>query len=264
MAIVTRRDGDLVYLVDEDIPVPHMFTTRLGGVSSGVYASLNLGQNREDDAVAVAENYDRVTAVLGTSKERLVFSRQVHGDVIRTVGETDCLGDVFRPITHEADGLVTAEPDVTLAVFTADCIPILLWDAGTGAVGAVHAGWRSTVSDIAGKAVARLIALGADTADIRVAIGPGIGLCCFETGAEVPSAVRAVLGAGAEDCIRGTDNGKSMVDLKAVNRRLLIRAGVLPERISVAAACTMCEHETFWSHRVTGGVRGSQAAMIRM
>ena len=263
MAIVTRRAGDLVYLAEEQIPVPHAFTTRLGGVSRGIYVSLNLGVHLGDDPAAVAENYDRITAVLGTSAERLVFYRQVHGAFVRVVGAADCLGDIFRPSPREGDGLITMERDVTLAVFTADCIPVLLWDAGTGAVGAVHAGWRSTVLDIAGNAVRHMEALGANPRDIHAAIGPGVGACCFETGPEVSEAARAVLGTEAEAYIRDKSDGKAMVDLKAVNRRLLIRAGLLPERVTVVDACTMCNPETFWSHRVTNGKRGVQAAMIR-
>ena len=263
MAIVMRKIEDLVYWVEEHIPVPHAFTTRLGGVSEGVYASLNLGQNRGDDLAAVAENYDRITAALGTSKERLVFSHQVHGDSVRVVGEADCLGDILCPPDCAADGLLTRERDVALAVFTADCIPVLLWDEGTGAVGAVHAGWRSTVLDIVGNAIRKLEELGAKPEQIHAAIGPGIGPCCFETGPEVPEAVRAVLGTASETCIREKEGGKAMVDLKEVNRRLLIRAGLNLERVTVATQCTMCAPEMFWSHRVTSGARGSQAAIIR-
>jgi len=262
MAIVTRRIGELIYLADEAIPVPHAFTTRHGGVSEGMYASLNLGAHLGDDPAAVAENYDRITAVLGTAKEQLVFSRQVHGDSIRVVGASDCVGYPFPPPNQEGDGLVTMERDVTLTVFTADCIPVLLWAADTGAVGAVHAGWRGTVLDIAGSAVCNMAALGSNPKDIRAAIGPGIGYCCFETGPEVPEAVWSALGTEAKACVRARRDGRSMVDLKEVNRRLLIRAGLLPERVTVACACTMCAPETFWSHRVTKGKRGVQAAMI--
>jgi len=263
MAIIQQRSGDLVYLVDENIHVPHAFTTRQGGVSTGVYESLNLGMNRGDDPGAVAENFDRITAALGTTRGSLVFSKQVHGDTVRVVTGADRIGDLFDNDLPEADGLITAEGDLPLMVFTADCIPILLWDAGTGAVGAVHAGWRSTVLDIAGKAVGRMVrAYGTDPAQIRAAIGPGIGPCCFETGPEVPAAVRASGEEAFSTCITAGDDGRSFVDLQAVNRGLLLRAGVLGAHISTAAVCTMCEPETYWSHRATAGVRGSQGAII--
>ena len=261
MAIVARRDGDLYYFIDDEIPVPHAFTTRHGGVSEGIYESLNLGVAFGDNPLAVAENYDRILAALGTRKESLVFSRQVHGNTVRVVDHRHRLPDLFA-LTEEADGLVTTAKDVTLAVFTADCIPILLWDETTGAVGAVHAGWRSTVQDIAGAAVARITALGANPAHIRAAIGPGIGPCCFETGPEVPQAVLDCLGDTGHANIFAKDTGKFMVDIKEVNRRLLCRAGLLSAHINVATQCTMCDPETFWSHRATGGQRGSLAAMI--
>jgi len=262
MAIITRTSGDLVYLVDENIPVPHAFTTRVGGVSEGIYKSLNLGMALGDDPIAVTENYARITSLLGTQRERMVFSRQVHGDTVRVVDKADCFEDISHPF-EEGDALITNTPDVTLAVFTADCIPILLWDERTGAVAAIHAGWRSTVLDIVGKAVEQLCAFGSRSKYIRAAIGPGIGVCCFETDAEVPMAVRKVLGADAEDCITDRGRKKSKVDLKEVNRLLLIRAGVPTEQVTISDYCTMCNPELFWSHRVTGGKRGVQAAIIR-
>ncbi|MCL2827369.1 MAG: peptidoglycan editing factor PgeF [Oscillospiraceae bacterium] len=263
MAIVPHQSGDLLYLIDESIETPHAFTSRLGGVSQGIYASLNLGVNRGDDPAAVSENYDRITSIFGIRKEDLVFTRQVHGDTVRLVGAEDRQGDIFAPTPHEADGLVTAARDLPLMVFTADCIPILLWDQRTGAVGAVHAGWRSTVLDIVGKAVSRLVAdCGSHPQDIRAAIGPGIGRCCFETGPEVSEAAMALLGYEAEACVIECGHGKRMVDLKEVNRRLLLRAGLFSDRISVSDICTMCNRETFWSHRATAGHRGSQAALI--
>jgi len=262
MAIVPRKSGDLVYLADENIPVPHAFTTRMGGVSMGIYESLNLGMALGDDPTAVAENYARIAAILGTKREQMVFSRQVHGDAVRVVGADDCFVDISHPF-EEGDALVTNTPDVTLAAFTADCIPILLWDEHTGAVAAIHAGWRSTVLDIAGKAVEKLCVFGTEPKYIRAAIGPGIGVCCFETDMEVPMAVRKALDVDAEACITDQGFGKSMINLKEANRRLLIRRGIPAEYITVSEYCTMCNPDLFWSHRVTAGKRGVQAAIIR-
>jgi YfiH family protein len=147
-----------------------------------------------------------------------------------------------------------------LAAFTADCTPILLQDPVTGAVGAVHAGWRGTVADIAGNAVRAMAEhFGSRPEDIRAAIGPNIGVCCFETHADVPDAVRAVLGEEAEAFIVPAGE-KFRVDLKGVNAALLRRAGV--RHIEISDACTACEHHRFWSHRVTRGQRGSQGAII--
>jgi hypothetical protein len=240
----------------------HGFTTRLGGVSEGVYASLNLGVNRGDDKAAVRENYRRIMAALGIAPGKLVFSHQVHKADIRPVTSADC-GDIFDAVPYEADGLITNEKGLALIIFTADCIPILLEDTVTGAVGAVHAGWRGTALGIAREAVSAMAReYGSDPKNIRAAIGPGIGRCCFETGAEVPEAMTALLGARALEFIN-TNGEKSMVDLKAINHAVLISAGVKLENIDVSPECTKCSHEKYWSHRYTGGVRGSQASIIK-
>ena len=188
----------------------------------------------------------------------------MHGNTVRRVTGADA-HKLFTPVPYEADGLVTDEPGVALVIFTADCIPILLHDPVRGAVGAVHAGWRGTVADIAGEGVRKMVSeFGCDPADIRAAIGPGISRCCFETGAEVPEAVLGVLPDGGRFIADGAKEGKFMVDLKGVNRALLMRAGVLPENIAESDECTMCSHDKYWSHRFTKGARGSQASLIFM
>lgn len=265
MPLKQQKKGDLVYFIDPDIPVPHAFSTRLGGVSAGMYESLNFGINLGDNPEHVRENYTGMLHALDSNCESLVFGRQIHTDIVRLVGKKDALTDLFQTDLAEADALVTSEKDLTLTVFTADCIPILLWDAESGAVSAIHAGWRSTVLDIAGKAVRALVAhTNSAPEHIRAAIGPGIGPCCFETDKEVPQAVNTVLGNHAVHCIVEKEHEKAMVDLKEVNRRLLLLAGVLPERISVSEHCTMCHPEYFWSHRKMGKSRGSLASFIRM
>ena len=255
-----NKDG-VVWMEAENLRFPHGFTTRFGGVSSGIYASLNLGEHRGDDDLCVAENYRRLCAALDFPVERLVFSRQVHRADIRYVTPEDC-HELFAPVPYEADGLITDTPNLPLVIFTADCIPILLSDPVRGAIGALHAGWRGTVADIAGAGVRAMVSkFGCRPEDIQAAIGPGISYCCFETGREVPEAILSLLG----DSGRGffTSKGeKYMVDLKAVNRRLLENAGVLPAHIAVSPECTMCSHDKYWSHRYTKGQRGSQASLI--
>jgi YfiH family protein len=145
-------------------------------------------------------------------------------------------------------------------VFTADCTPIFLWDSVTGAVGAVHAGWRGTAADIAGKTVRAMQSeLGCLPKNIRAAIGPNIGACCFETDADVPEAIIETFGKEAEQFI--CQNGdKYHVDLKGVNSLSLRKSGV--ESIEISSDCTMCQPDRFWSHRITGTNRGSQGAVI--
>lgn len=259
--------NELCYMTADNIDTTHAFTTKLGGVSQGIYASLNLGVNRGDDPSHVEENYKIICGGLGTDSKKLVFSRQVHEDTVRAVTGIDSLGDIFRPVPYEADALVTTERNLPLIIFTADCVPVLLYDPVSRCVGACHAGWRGTVMDIAGKTVNAMIsASGGTPSNIKAAIGPSISACCFETGREVAEAVDKVLGgsgsiSGGSGCfIKPKNNGKFMIDLKSVNRELLLRAGV--EDITVSDECTMCCHEKYWSHRHTGGNRGSQASII--
>ena len=260
MSVITNRVGTLEYLISEGISVPHCFTTRFGGVSEGYLSSLNLGIHRGDKQENVVKNYEILGDALGFSIENLVFTRQTHTNIVRVVGAANRGEGLFREVEPECDALVTNTPGVTLAAFTADCTPILLQDPVTGAVGAVHAGWRGTVADITGNAVRAMAEqFGAKPENIRAAIGPNIGVCCFETHADVPDAVRAVLGAEAEGFIVPAGE-KFRVDLKGVNAALLGRAGV--RHIEISDACTMCQPNRFWSHRVTRGDRGSQGAII--
>lgn len=259
MSVIATKVGKIEYLVAEGISVPHGFTTRLGGVSREHLASLNLTMHRGDDPANVEENYRMLTAALGIDLQKLVLTRQVHGDVIRAVTPNDCMGlDHHR--YPECDGLITNTPGVTLVVFTADCTPILLHDPFTGAVGAVHAGWRGTALDIAGKAVHQMVAeFGCRAADIRAAIGPNIGACCFQTDADVPQAMTETFGSGVAEMIQPRED-KFYVNLKAINALALRRAGV--EQVEISTACTMCQHDRYWSHRFSRGLRGSQGALI--
>lgn len=265
MSFTQRSDKGLIYMTDDKITAAHAFTTRYGGVSSGACSSLNLGINRGDDAENVRKNYDIICSALGVSPERLLLSRQVHGDGIRAVSSADCRRDLFDDIPYEADGLITTEKNLPLFIFTADCIPILLHDPVLPAAGAVHAGWRGTVLDIAGRAVREMTdKFGSRPENIMAAIGPGISACCFETDGDVPEAVRKLLGSRAGEFIKESGGGKYKVDLKGVNRLCLESAGVLPENISISPECTVCKSEKYWSNRVTGGSRGSQAAIITL
>ncbi|MBE6951333.1 MAG: peptidoglycan editing factor PgeF [Ruminococcaceae bacterium] len=260
MSVITNKVGKLEYLVAEGIAVPHCFTTRHGGVSEGHLASLNLGIHRGDSHENVVKNYEILGDAIGFDIRELVFTRQTHTSIVRVVDDTNRGEGLFREVEPECDALVTNTPGVALAAFTADCTPILLWDTVTGAVGTVHAGWRGTVADIAGNAVRAMAEhFGSRPEDIRAAIGPNIAQCCFETHADVPEAVRAVLGEAAEEFIVASGE-KFRVDLKGVNATLLRRAGV--HKIEISCECTACRPDRFWSHRRVGNDRGSLAAII--
>ena len=259
MAIITIKQGKLEYQVAEGITVPHCFTTRYGGVSSGSQESMNLAIGRGDSPGNVEANLRILAKELGYDAEKYVLTRQTHSDIVRAVTDADCNGFFHRDYP-ECDALVTNTPGVTLMVFTADCTPLLFHDPVTGAVGAAHAGWRGTAQNIGAKTVEAMVQnFGCRPEDIRAAIGPNVGICHFETDADVPDAMRAAFGEEVEEFIRPAGN-KYYLDLKAINALSLRRCGV--EHIDISTDCTMCDPQRFWSHRVTKGDRGSQGALI--
>lgn len=243
----------------------HGFSTRLGGVSGGACASLNLGVNRGDDSACVEENWARFCSAVGVEKDGLVFSQQVHGDKVRVCTWADRGAGLERPAEYEADALVTDVPGLTLAVFSADCIPVLLYDPIRRVIAAVHAGWRGTASGIVERAVQQMMGhYGCDSADIQAAVGPGISKCCFETREDVPNAMTETLGAGSLHYIEMMPQGKFRVDLKGLNAYRLERVGVRAANIAVSPDCTVCLGDKYWSHRVLGNERGSMAAVIQL
>lgn len=259
MSIIEKTNKEVTFLASDAISVPHGFTTRRGGVSTGVLDSLNLGMNRGDLPENVVENYRRLGAAIGFDPAMAVLTRQTHSAIVRPVTRADCNGLDHRNYP-ECDGLVTNDAGVALVIFTADCTPILLHDPVTGAVGAAHAGWRGTAADIAGKTVTAMVEnFGAKAEHIRAAIGPNIGLCHFETDSDVPRAMLAAFGEEIAPCIE--KNGeKYHLDLKKINAFALRRAGVV--QIDISGDCTFCQPDLFWSHRFTKGARGSQGAVI--
>lgn len=249
--MITKCVDGVEFLASPVLETPHGFSTRVGGVSEGIFSSLNLGHRRGDDPERVRENYRRFCAATGTDAGSIVMTNQVHGNVVRVVTAADAKPDLLSPTPFEADGLATNIPGVTLCIFSADCIPVLLFDPVKKAVAAAHAGWRGTAAAIAAAAVETLTReFGSRPADIRAAIGPGIGPCCFETDGDVPAAMEAALGGLAEPFM--TRRGeKWQVDLKAINAAVLARSGLLEESIDVSGDCTCCQHDRFWSHRFT-------------
>ena len=259
-----HTDNSITYLRSQALEgVAHGFSTRLGGVSPAPWDSLNLGVGRGDTMENVQENYRRFCAVLGMDDRRAVLSKQIHEDVVRHVTEADAGKGLYCDRDYSSvDGMVTNVPHLPLVVFSADCNVILLYDPVGRAIGACHAGWRGTALGIAKKTAQEMVRLfGCDPANIRAAIGPAIGQCCFETDEDVPAALRESLGAEVEPYI--TWNGtKYHIDLKAVNALWLRKAGV--ERIDICDHCTACRPDLYWSHRKMGNARGAQIAMIAL
>ena len=246
--------------------VIHGFSTRLGGVSQGPYASLNLGLGKEkENPDRTRENFSRFCEAVGADLDKLVCAKQVHLDQVRVVTADDAGKGVDRERDYEADALITNVPGIPLAVFTADCTPILFYDPVKRVIGACHAGWRGTALGIAAKTVARMEEVyGCNAADLRCAIGPCISHCCFETRSDVPEAMVKALGARAERYITDHGDGSYHVDLKGINRLWLEDAGVDSGHIEVSEDCTCCQENLYFSHRRTGLPRGAMAHMIQL
>lgn len=259
MAISTVKAGKLEYLTADCITTPHCFATRLGGVSTGYLSSLNLGSHRGDTVENVEENFHILAQALHFDAQRLVLTRQTHSDIVRQVCGNNAQG-LDNHAYPESDALITNDPGTSLAIFTADCTPILLHDPITGAVGAIHAGWRGTAANIAAKTVQAMVrAYGCLPKNICAAIGPNIGQCCFQTDSDVPLAMLETFGLSAQTYIQQS-GGKYYVNLKALNALSLRASGV--RIIDISTDCTACQPDRFWSHRRTGGQRGSQGAII--
>jgi YfiH family protein len=251
----------LPLLRSEAIPTAfrHGFTTRAGGVSTAPYDSLNLGGKWGDAPERVAENRRRLARAAGSP---LFVTTQVHGAAIARVRAGDLPVDLAGV---KADGLCSDRADVALGIFVADCIPALVADPRTGSFAAVHAGWRGTLAGVLPAAVAALAQhFGARPADLRVALGPAIGPCCFEVGPEVVAAFEAELpGARAEGVVVADESGtKSRIDLKRANRVLLERAGVAPDAIDAGHECTSSDRDRFYSFRRDRGETGQHLGFI--
>ena len=261
MAFYENNKDGIIYMTSDKIAARHGFLTRYGGVSTGGFSSLNLCSNRGDDPENVRENYRRVCALMGVGIDDCAVTNQVHGNAVRIVTKADrhvCM----TKAPYDADGIVTNERGLPIMCFTADCVPVLLWDGENGVIGAIHCGWRSSVADILGEAVKKMCALGAKPESIHAAIGPAIGRCCFETDDDVPEAVGKYLNGDTDGLFDRRDDGKTMVDLRTANARRLVQLGLKPENIDISDECTMCSHEKYWSHRYTKGRRGGQASVI--
>lgn len=241
----------------------HGFSTRIGGVSEGIFYGLNLGFNRGDEEERVAENWRRFFQACGIREQRVVCGRQVHGNRVSVVGRKDAQPFWGRQELMEADGFVTGKKGVALAVFTADCVPVLLEDAKNAVIGAVHCGWRSTVADIEKEVIEKMVDLGAGVESISLAIGPSIGACHFEVGREVIEAAENLLHENIERFYKCTGE-KYLLDLRGIVRERFLQLGILPDHIETKTECTMCEETRFWSHRATQGERGSMASVICM
>lgn len=240
------------------------FTTRMGGVSRGKYASMNMSFSNGDSSRAVRKNYDILFGALGLDPERAVFSHQTHTSNLRIVRECDIgKGIVVHRDYDNVDGLITNLKGVALVTQFADCVPLLFYDPKAEVIAASHAGWRGTVQEIGKKTVEAMVSLyGCNPKNIKAAIGPSIGSCCYEVDDPVLDSFRTIEYLPLSQIFTEKKNGKYMLDLWTANRLILEKAGVLPKNICVTDLCTCCNSNFFHSHRASGGSRGNLAAVI--
>ena len=247
--------------------VRHLFSTRMGGVSRGIYSSMNLSFSRGDNKENVDENFRRIAQVLDSTPEHIVCSRQTHTTNVRKVTEKDLGKGVVRETDYDdVDGLITNVPGIILATFYADCVPLYFVDVKKRAIGLSHSGWRGTVNRM-GQATLQAMkrAYGTEPSDVMAAIGPSICQDCYEVGEEVADAFRKSFPNEWEYLIiKGKEEGKYQLDLQETNRRILLAAGVLPENIAVTDICTCCNSELLFSHRGSNGKRGNLGAFLEL
>ena len=266
--------NDFIY-INGDVPyyqsrlfnehnIKHAFFTKKGGVSEGAFSSLNFAVGNaeiKDSEENVFENHRIAASVFGLEVNDVCRSYQTHTSVVKVATEEDRgRGLTIEGYESGVDGLVTCEKNLLLSIRTADCVPVLLFDKEGRVAAAVHAGWRGTVGGITKNAIAIMEEKGAKRENILAAIGPCIGECCYEVSLDVYNEFVAV----SEDykAFFKPVGDKFMLDLTKANEFILREAGILESNISTADLCTKCNEADFFSHRRSGGVRGTMSAMI--
>lgn len=260
-------------LLEEMGIVGHCFTTRIGGVSEGIFSSMNVSFSRGDAASAVRKNYQRLAEVLEVTEDRFVFTDQTHTVNVRKVTAEDAgKGSVRERDYTDIDGLITDEPGIVLSTFYADCVPLYFVDPVHKAIGLSHSGWRGTVARM-GKVTIEAMqqAYGSRPEDMVCAIGPSICQDCYEISADVEAEfAREFAGHETEILRESTKNSgieaaadkKYHLNLWRANELVLLEAGVRQENIAVTDICTCCNSEILYSHRASHGKRGNLGAYL--
>ncbi len=252
-------------LLEKSGIVMHGFSTKIGGVSKGVYAQMNLGVSRGDDPEAVLENYRRIANVLHMPWERMVLSHQTHTTNIRVVTGKDAGAGLVKKRDYEnVDGLITNIPNLPLVTFYADCVPLYFVDPVHRAIGLSHSGWRGTVNRMGQCTVEAMKAeYHSRPEDIFACIGPSICSECYEVGEEVAQEFeKAFLPAQNEQILKQKPDGKYLLNLWKANEIILLEAGIKKEHLAITDVCTKCNPDLLYSHRVMGNQRGNLAAFL--
>ncbi|WP_090574398.1 peptidoglycan editing factor PgeF [Paenibacillus sp. OV219] len=246
------------------------FTGRDGGVSAAPWHELNCGLHVGDADEDVIRNRELIAEALGLSFEAWTCAEQVHGNHVHVVRAEDRGKgkDSRAGALQDTDALVTNEKNVLLTSFYADCVPLYFYDPVQEVVALAHAGWKGTVLEIACKTVEAMVAnFGCEPATIRGAIGPSIGICCYEVNDVVLDRVKPIiqeLQLDESTLVQPTTSGKARINLKELNRQIMIKAGILPSHIECSEWCTGCSTDVFYSHRMEGGATGRMASWIGM
>lgn len=269
--IFDEAGGNVPYLeypmLRETGIIRHGFSTRLGGVSEGCWASMNLSFERGDRPEAVMENFRRIGDELGVRCEDMVLSQQTHTANVRVVTGADRGKGITRERDYtDVDGLITNEPGICLVTSFADCVPLYFVDPVKKAIGLSHSGWRGTVGKI-GKRTVEMMgeSFGSDPADILAAVGPSVCMDCYEVSGDVIEKFRQVFDEKLwPELFYEKENGKCQLDLWKANELIFLESGILPEHMAVTNLCTHCNSEILYSHRAAGDKRGNLCAFLAL
>ncbi len=270
MQVERNRKGGVEYLtfpiLTQTGMVRHLFSTRVGGASKGIYSTMNLSYTRGDEKEAVDENFRRIAETLGCRPGDIVCSDQTHTVNLRVATRADAGKGITRDRDYtDIDGLLTDEPGIVLATFYADCVPLYLVDTRKRAIALAHSGWRGTVSRMGRCAVDKMKEVyGTDPADIVAAIGPSICRECYEVSGDVADAFAAEFRkeGQTDEILTDKGGGKYQLDLWRANEIVLAEAGVPAGQIQTTDLCTCHNSEYLFSHRASRGKRGNLGAFL--
>ncbi len=250
---------------EQFVDIVHGFSTRLGGVSEGIYASMNLSFTRGDKDAAVYENYRRFATALGFSERDIVTSDQTHTANVRIITEEDRGNGITKPRPYtDVDGMITNVRGLVLATFYADCVPLYFVDPVHHAIGLSHSGWRGTVAKIGAVTIRKMQeTYGTDPADVYAAIGPSICQECYEVSEDVILEFQKSFAPEHwEKLFYKKENGKYQLNLWEANKIIFTEAGITEKHISMPGICTCCNPEFLFSHRASHGKRGNLGAFL--
>ena len=258
------RQGKISYLQPKQLPNGMIagFSSRNGGISRSPYNSLNLGFGTDDQLVNVEGNRATFARAFNLSPHQLLTVKQVHGDEILLIDEPN--PDLSHFLSVKVDAIITNQPGIMIGVLTADCFPLLIWHKKIKLAAVIHAGWRGAANGLITKVVQTLHSqFDCPTAELQVAIGPGIGAHTYEVDRPVRDAFRQGSGYWSE-ISKETKLGHWQLNIPLSCQLQLEQAGLKPQNIEIVKECTCCHPELFFSHRRDNGVTGRQIGFIQL